>query len=82
MHAGPRTIAGATSSVKGEEARVIRETRRRTPTPQRPGERASVLWSLTGPDFYRDLVRQRGWTHRQCEEWPGDLIVATLLEAQ
>lgn len=35
-----------------------------------------ILWSFTSRDFYRLLVRERGWTPKQYEEW----LAQTLLD--
>jgi AcrR family transcriptional regulator len=35
-----------------------------------------ILWSLTSRDLYRLLVRERGWTPQQYEDW----LTTTLLE--
>ena len=49
----------------------------------RPGlgvDRASnVLWTLNHPDVWRLLVRERGWTPEEFEQWFGDIACAQLL---
>lgn len=49
----------------------------------RPGlgvVRASdVLWALNHPNLYRLLVRDRGWSPTQYEEWLGDAFCSQLL---
>ena len=38
-----------------------------------------LLWSLTGPEFYRLLVVERGWSAERYEADLGDLLVRVLL---
>jgi AcrR family transcriptional regulator len=38
-----------------------------------------ILWSLTSRDLYRMLVRDRGWTAQQYENWLADMLVETLV---
>ncbi len=45
-----------------------------------PSEAVAVIWTLSGPDQYTDLVFQRGWTPARYEEWLGDALINTLLE--
>ena len=49
----------------------------------RPGldvERAAdLLWTLNHPDVWRLLVRERGWTPDEFEDWLGDTAIAQLL---
>lgn len=40
-----------------------------------------ILWALTGRDMYRLFIIERGWTSDQYEEWLGQLLIKTLLEA-
>lgn len=40
----------------------------------------SVLWAMTGTDFYALLVFQRGWTPSRYEEWLGSALISLLLE--
>src|SRR6202140_3333616 len=40
----------------------------------------SVVWAMTGTDFYALLVFQRGWTPSQYEEWLGSALISLLLE--
>jgi AcrR family transcriptional regulator len=51
----------------------------------RPGVTASVardiLWTLTSHDIHRRLVGERNWTSDRYEQWLGDTLVATLLDA-
>lgn len=50
----------------------------------RPGVTASeamaVIWALTGPDQYTQLVFQRGWTPSRYQEWLGDALIRMLLQ--
>ena len=41
---------------------------------------ADILWTLNHPDTWRLLVRQRGWTPDEWEQWFGDAVIAQLLE--
>jgi AcrR family transcriptional regulator len=45
-----------------------------------PSEAVAVIWTLSGPDQYTDLVFQRGWTPSRYEEWLGDALINTLLQ--
>jgi AcrR family transcriptional regulator len=45
-----------------------------------PSEAVAVLWALSGPDQFTQLVFDRGWTPARYEEWLGDALVNTLLE--
>ncbi len=45
-----------------------------------PSEGVAVIWSLSGPDPYTDLVFQRGWTPSRYEDWLGDATINMLLE--
>ena len=50
----------------------------------RPGisaaEALAVLWALSGPDLYSQLVFERGWTPTRYEEWLGDAEISVLLQ--
>lgn len=37
-----------------------------------------VLWALTGRDFYRMLVIERGWSSDEYEQWLADILVRVL----
>jgi hypothetical protein len=39
-----------------------------------------ILWTLTGRDLFRMLVRGRGWSPEQYENWLGDTLVLALLK--
>ncbi len=45
-----------------------------------PSEGVAVIWSLSGPDPYTELVFQRGWTPIRYEDWLGDATINMLLE--
>jgi hypothetical protein len=45
-----------------------------------PSEAVAVLWSLSGPDPYTELVFRRGWTPARYEEWLGDATINMLLQ--
>jgi AcrR family transcriptional regulator len=38
-----------------------------------------ILWTLTGSDVYRMLVRERGWSSRRYQDWLADTLVHSLL---
>jgi AcrR family transcriptional regulator len=38
-----------------------------------------VLWTLTGRELYRMLVRERGWTSDSYEAWLTDMLIKALL---
>jgi len=38
-----------------------------------------VLWSMTGREPYRMLVRERGWTPERYETWLADMLIRALL---
>ena len=44
-----------------------------------PQHARDILWSLTSRDLYRMLVRDRGWTAQQYEDWLGDTLVEALV---
>jgi AcrR family transcriptional regulator len=39
-----------------------------------------ILWTLTGRENYRLLVKERGWTSQEYENWLAEMLVAALLE--
>lgn len=39
-----------------------------------------TVWSIAGPDLYRLLTVDRGWTKEQFVQWLGDTLVRLLLE--
>ncbi|KAA6464476.1 TetR/AcrR family transcriptional regulator [Acidobacteria bacterium AB60] len=38
-----------------------------------------ILWTLTGGDLYRMLVRERGWSSQRYQAWLADTLVRSLL---
>jgi AcrR family transcriptional regulator len=38
-----------------------------------------ILWTLTGSDMYRMLVRERGWSSQKYQDWLADTLVRSLL---
>jgi len=44
-----------------------------------PSDGLAMMWSLSGPDQYTQLVFERGWTPARYEEWLGDTLISTLL---
>jgi len=38
-----------------------------------------ILWTLTGNDVYRMLVRDRGWSSQKYQKWLADTLVRSLL---
>ena len=47
-----------------------------------PSEAVAVIWALSGPDQYSQLVFERGWTPTRYEEWLGDALINTLLQPE
>jgi AcrR family transcriptional regulator len=47
-----------------------------------PSEGVAVMWALSGPDQYTQLVFERGWTPSRYEEWLGDAMINTLLQPE
>ncbi len=45
-------------------------------------EARDVIWAMSGPDWYIQLVFQRGWTPSRYEEWLGDALINLLLQPQ
>ena len=43
------------------------------------GTARDVFWTLTGRDIYRMLVRERGWSSQQYQDWLADTLVRSLL---
>ncbi len=39
-----------------------------------------ILWTLTGSDMYRMLVRERGWSSQKYQDWLADTLVRSLLD--
>ena len=45
-----------------------------------PSEAVAVIWALSGPDQYTQLVFERGWTPTRYEEWLGAALINMLLQ--
>src|ERR1700694_4246742 len=45
-----------------------------------PSEAVAVIWALSGPDQYTQLVFDRGWTPSRYEQWLGDAMIDSLLQ--
>src|SRR3977135_679943 len=45
-----------------------------------PAEAVEMMWALSGPDQYNQLVFERGWTPSRYEHWLGDAMINSLLE--
>ena len=45
-----------------------------------PSEAVAMIWALSGPDPYTQLVFERGWTPSRYEQWLGDALINTLLQ--
>ena len=45
-----------------------------------PAEAVEMIWALSGPDQYNQLVFERGWTPSRYERWLGDAMINSLLE--
>ncbi len=41
-----------------------------------------ILWTLTGSDVYRMLVRERGWSSQKYQDWLADILVRSLLSSK
>jgi len=44
-----------------------------------PAEIHDLIWGLSGPDWYIQLVFDRGWTPDRYERWLGDALINLLL---
>lgn len=44
------------------------------------GRARDILWSLTSRDLYRMLVRERGWTPYEYEDWLTKTLLETLVD--
>src|SRR6266704_3243397 len=44
-----------------------------------PKTARDIFWMLTGGDVYRMLVRERGWSPQQYQDWLADTLVQSLL---
>jgi len=43
------------------------------------GTARDIFWMLTGRDVYRMLVRERGWSSQEYQDWLADTLVHSLL---
>ena len=43
-------------------------------------EARDMIWTMSGPDPYVQLVFQRGWSPARYEEWLGDALISMLLQ--
>lgn len=66
------------SAVSDVPAMLVRSGRLR-PTVS-PSEARDVIWAMSGPDWYIQLVFQRGWTPSRYEQWLGDALINLLLQ--
>lgn len=62
----------------GVQARLKRSGRLRAGIS--PAEAVEMIWALSGPDQYTQLVFDRGWTPSRYEQWLGDAMINSLLE--
>ncbi|HEY8701046.1 MAG TPA: hypothetical protein VIM08_08805 [Arthrobacter sp.] len=42
-------------------------------------EAAAVAWTMLGPDYYAQLVFERGWTPDRYEEWVAQALIELFL---
>ncbi len=56
------------------------EGSRRLRTTLSTAEALGIVWALTGPDWYNQIVFQRGWTPDRFEQWLGQALIDLLLE--
>jgi AcrR family transcriptional regulator len=63
-----------------EEAMIIslRDAKRLRPGLSYRNAR-DILWTLTGSDVYRMLVRDRGWSSQKYQDWLAETLVRSLL---
>jgi hypothetical protein len=63
-----------------EEAMILslREAKRLRPGLSYRAAR-DILWTLTGSDVYRMLVRERGWSSQKYQDWLANTLVRSLL---
>ena len=41
---------------------------------------ADIIWTMNSPEFYRLMVKERGWSPKKFEEWLADAWIRLLLE--
>jgi hypothetical protein len=56
----------------------LREAKRLRPDLS-PRMARDILWTLTGGDIYRMLVRERGWSSQKYQDWLADTLIQSLL---
>jgi AcrR family transcriptional regulator len=63
-----------------EEAMIVslRDAKRLRPGLSYQAAR-DILWTLTGSDVYRMLVRERGWSSQKYQDWLADTLARSLL---
>lgn len=47
-----------------------------------PDAAADTIWALASPQVYLLLVRRRGWSPEQWEQWLGDLLIRALVASR
>lgn len=45
-----------------------------------PSEARDVMWAMLGPDWYIQLVFERGWSPSRYEDWLGEALINLLLQ--
>jgi hypothetical protein len=75
-------------TMQGRHARVLEDmrtvaeslARKETLTPDMSAAQAAdLLWALAGPEVYRLLVVQRGWSSDEYERWLASSLIHSLL---
>jgi AcrR family transcriptional regulator len=83
-----RICRGICDSLRGQ-AKLLRAANAIAPDLMRNKERMrferqaaarDILWALTSPDIYRNLVVERRWSSQRYEDWLGDMLVSALLK--
>ena len=57
---------------------MLRKSGRLQPGLSEP-DALAVLWAMTGPEMYAQLVLERGWTPFHYEDWLGTALISLLL---
>ncbi len=86
---GAGVVAPELAKLEQERERMRYERQERMITSLRDAKRLrlglnhrtarDIFWMLTGRDAYRMLVRERGWSPQQYQEWLADTLVHSLL---
>ncbi len=63
----------------GEVARLLAASGRLRPT-LTLADAQDLIWTMTGPDQYIQLVFERGWSPDRYEAWLGDALIELLLD--